>query len=231
MIEVGQYDMPIAGSVQIVDPKLNVVGTSGPTSIWGGDVFGFPSTTTSKLTVNAQLTNGAPLVGMYTVLLQNGKVVASDFSPATFTLKNSLQYAVEVQDSGNLVFDHWLDTGSTSRDRPISITSDTQLTAVYRDTSSQPSSGQSIIYVTTVNSLGSPITGYYTTLWQNNAQIQYCFSPCSFSVSNGQTYSVAVSDYGGENFNHWSDGTTSRFYTMVMGSNSTVVSLTAYYKP
>ena len=168
---------------------------------------------------------------MYTVLLQNGRPVVSDYSPATFNLKNSLLYNVEVQNSGNLVFDHWLDTGSTSPDRAISITSDTQLTAVYRDTSTPPSSGQSTIYVTTVNSLGKPINGYYTTLWQNNAQIEYCFSPCSFSVSNGQTYSVTVSDYGGETFSHWADGTTSRFYTVVLGLNSTVVSLTAYYKP
>ncbi|MDG6906489.1 MAG: hypothetical protein JRN20_11960 [Nitrososphaerota archaeon] len=231
MVEVGQYDMPIAGYVRIVDPKQNVIAISDPTSIWGGDVFGLASTTTSHLTVNTELADGSSLVGMYTVLLQNGKPVASDYSPATFNLKNPLLSTVEVQNSGNLVFDHWLDTGSTSPDRTISITSDTQLTAVYRDTSTPPSSGQSTIYVTTVNSLGKPINGYYTTLWQNNAQLEYCFSPCSFSVNNGQTYSVAVSDYGGETFSHWADGTTSRFYTVVLGMNSTVVSLTAYYKP
>jgi hypothetical protein len=85
--------------------------------------------------------------------------------------------------------------------------------------------------VSTVNSGGSPINGYYTTLWQNGAQLKYCFSPCSFTVNSGQTYQVAVADYGGETFNHWSDGTTTRFHTVVVGSTSSTISLTAVYSP
>lgn len=231
MIDVGQYHMPISGSVQLFDSNHNLVATSDKTTVWGGDVYGASGSTSSKLTVNTQVTNGVPLIGMYTVLLQNQNVKVTGFSPATFDLTNSLAYTVEVQDYGSLVFDHWLDTGSTSRDILVSILSNTQLTAVYRNMSAPPPSGQSTINVTTVNSSGQPITGYSTTLWQNNVQLQSCFSPCSFSVSNGQTYSVAVSDYAGVNFNHWSDGTTSRLHTVIIGTNSTVVNLKAYYTP
>lgn len=87
------------------------------------------------------------------------------------------------------------------------------------------------ISASTVNSTGGPITGYYTTLWQNGTQLDCCFIQCSFSVNNGDTYSVAVSDYAGVVFNHWSEGTKTRMYAAVIGTNSTLVNLTAYYTP
>ena len=60
--------------------------------------------------------------------------MASGFSPATFTLKNSAQYTVGATSYSNDTFDHWLDTGSSVNPRPTSISSNTQITAVYRDT-------------------------------------------------------------------------------------------------
>jgi len=93
-------------------------------------------------------------------------------------------------------------------------------------------SGTPVISVSTVNSAGTPLTGYYVSLWKNETiQLQSCFSPCSLPVSNGQKYLVAVADFGAETFSHWSDGKTSRFHTVDIGSNSTTTSLTAVYSP
>jgi hypothetical protein len=89
----------------------------------------------------------------------------------------------------------------------------------------------SVINVSTVNSTAKPITGYYTTLWQNGKHLASCFSPCSFAVNNGQTYQVAVSDYGSEHFTHWQDGSTNSFYTVNVPSASTTIPLTAAYTP
>lgn len=189
------------------------------------------STTTSQLTVNTQDTLGTSISGYYTVLYQNGNTVAEGYSPATFTLNTGEQYTVQVQDYGNYVFDHWLDTGSRDRDRDISITADTQITAVYIDTNGSPPADQSKISVKTVNSVGNEIIGYYTTLWQGSTMLRECFSPCSFFVNNGATYQVAVADYGGETFNAWSDGTLDRFHTVEIGSSSTTINLTAIYRP
>ncbi|MCL4518418.1 MAG: hypothetical protein M1587_04400 [Thaumarchaeota archaeon] len=231
LMDVGQYHMPITGLEELYDSNHNVIATTGSSSIWGGDIYGANEPSTSQLTISSEGTNGVPILGMYTILMQNQNVDATGFSPAIFNLTNSLQYTVEVQDYGSLVFDHWLDSGSTYRDRSVSISADTLLTAVYRNMSAPPPSGQSIINVSTVNSTGQQITGYYTTLWQNGVQLQSCFSQCSFNVNNGETYGVAVSDYGGVSFNHWSDGTTTRLDTVAVGSNSTTVNLTAYYTP
>jgi len=79
-----------------------------------------------------------------------------------------------------------------------------------------------------MDSPSNTIIGFYTTLWQNGAQIQQGFSSVTFSVSNGQTYQVAVADYGNYTFNHWSDGTTARLHNVTTGTGTTT-SLTAVY--
>jgi hypothetical protein len=222
--------MPIAGSVQVFDSSNALVATSGAKSIWGGDAYQVVAST-SSLTVSTQDTTGKAITGYYTVLYQGAGVVATGFSPATFALNDGQAYTVEVQDYGTFVFDHWLDTGSTARGRPVTISSAAQLTAVYKDTSGPAPPGHSPVSISTVNSASSAINGYYTTLWQNGAQLQSCFSPCSFTLNNGQTYQVAVADYGAEAFSHWGDGSTNRYYTVVVPTTSTTISLTAVYSP
>jgi hypothetical protein len=59
-------------------------------------------------------------------------VVDTGFTPAQFDLATGQQYVVTVSNYGQWVFDHWADNGSTSQSRTVSITSNTQLVAVYR---------------------------------------------------------------------------------------------------
>jgi hypothetical protein len=121
----------------------------------------------------------------------------------------------------------WSD-GVTSNPRTFTATSGAQaFTATYDCGSTTTST----INVGTSNSTGASINGYYATLWQSGVQLQSCFSPCSFTVNNGQTYQVAVSDYGGESFSYWGDGTTTRFHTVNVPGTSTTISLTAIYTP
>jgi hypothetical protein len=83
----------------------------------------------------------------------------------------------------------------------------------------------STLSVKTVNSAGSPISGYYAVLSQNGVQIQIAFSPASFTLSSGQTYQVAVSDYGSYVFDHWEDGSRIRTRSVTAGQSA----VTAYY--
>jgi hypothetical protein len=94
-----------------------------------------------------------------------------------------------------------------------------------------PASLLSTINVVTTSSAGAAITGYYTTLWQNGTQIGSCYSPCSFTAINGQSYQIAVSNYAGETFSHWSDGTTTMPRTVNVPTTSTTISLKAVYTP
>ena len=105
--------------------------------------FTVTTSTTSTLGVKTQDKNGNTITGFYVSLSQGGTVVASGFSPVNFTVNNGAQYSLAVSDFGNYTFDHWSDTGTTTNPRPISITTDTYITAVYRIAaiSLNPSSG------------------------------------------------------------------------------------------
>jgi len=96
------------------------------------------------LTVSTQLSTGETLTGFYVELRNStGQVAATGFSPATFVLKNGAQYTVGMGNFATYVFDHWNDTGLMANPRSTSISSDTQITAIYKDTALTltPSSG------------------------------------------------------------------------------------------
>jgi hypothetical protein len=183
---------------------------------------------TSQLTINTQNLSGNAISGYYTLLYQGGQLVKSGFTPTSFTVNNGQTYTIEVQDFGSCTFDHWTNPTSTTRDQVIVANTDTTMTAVYN---CGGSSGSSTINVATTNSVGTAIAGYYVTLWQNGKVIQSCYSPCSFSVSSGQTYQVGAADFGGETFSHWGDGSTSPLYTVSVTAGGTITSLTAVYNP
>jgi hypothetical protein len=126
------------------------------------------------------------------------------------------------------MFSHWSDTGSSQRFRAFSLVANTTFVAIYNNTCAPTPASESVISVSAVTA-NTPTAGYYATLWQNGVMLQSCFTACSFTVSNGQTYQVAVSDFGAHSFNHWGDGSTNRFTTVTVGSTSTTVSLTAVY--
>src|SRR3989454_663076 len=113
----------------------------------------------STLTVTTQDSQGHTITGYNVVLTQGGTTVASGFSPVTFTLTSGTQYSVSASSFGTFVFDHWLDTGSTVNPRPISITANTVITAVYRISaiSLNPTSGPAgtTVTVTGINFKGN----------------------------------------------------------------------------
>jgi hypothetical protein len=89
---------------------------------------------TSELTIRSENMSGGTLNGFWTTLSQGGSTVGTGFTPATFTVNSGQQYTATVSNYGVWRFDHWEDNGSTNQSRVVSITSDTTLTAVYRNT-------------------------------------------------------------------------------------------------
>ena len=181
---------------------------------------------TYQLTVNTQDMSGTPIYGYYTVeSLPTGQVIATGFSPATFTLNTGQSYVISVDNYGNYVFDHWLDSGSTSPDRTIS-TPTASITAVYRNVNSPPP-GNAVLNVGTVSTTGQAINGLYTFVSQNGNVLQYSYSPAQFVLAPG-TYQVTVDNYGPYIFQSWSNGDTLRTFTITVTSGSTT-SLEAIY--
>jgi len=89
------------------------------------------SSGTSKLKITSQNTKGATITGYYTALNQTGVIVATGYTPHTYTLRDGQTYTVQADSYGSCQFASWKDTGSTDSSRTISITTNTNLVAVY----------------------------------------------------------------------------------------------------
>jgi len=107
----------------------------------------------------------------------------------------------------------------------------TNLTVGYTVTwvnNTAPSSSSQVI-VSSQDSSGNTINGYYTVLYQNGAAIDTGFTPASFKTTSGQTYTVEVQDYGSYFFDHWADnGSTNR--DRVFTASTSQTTFTAVYR-
>lgn len=182
-----------------------------------------------SLTVRTVDLYGNPVPQLYIAVQLNGNLLKSGFSPASLALSSDQTYTIIANEFGDYAFDHWSDNGRTLMYRDISMSTDTELTAVYRNISDPVAGEISTISVSTTDSSGYPVTGYYVSLWQNGTFVKDGFSPTSFAVNNFQTYHVAVADYGTYVFDHWSDGTLARFHEVNTGNNTTT-DLVAVYR-
>src|SRR2546428_8273341 len=180
---------PVFESLLILLVILSVPGISESNNI-------IPQATaqivTSTLTVTTQDISGNTLTGLYITLKLSGTTVATGFSPVTFTLNNGVQYTVTAAGYRTHVFDHWLDTGSTSSSRAITINTNTQITAVYRTTalSLSPTSGPTGI---TVNISGSNFAANSAiTISYDNASIATTPTTITTTSTGSFTGSITI---------------------------------------
>ncbi len=212
---------------------INVIGTSSPSNTASATT---PSSTcsTCKLTVTTQVTTGNTLTGMYVELDQNGQKVSSGSSPATFTLNNGAQYTVGAGSFGTYTFAYWLDSGSTTNPRPISISSDTQLTAVYTDSAVTLSPSRGPVG-TTVSVTGAPSTMTFTTFSPNHTitltwdGTTLATNPATITSSAtggfSATFKVPSTASAGSHKVTATDGTNTHSALFTVGSSATTISL------
>jgi hypothetical protein len=81
--------------------------------------------------------------------------------------------------------------------------------------------------ISTQNTQGQSITGYFSVLLQGGSVVETAFSPATFSLNNGEAYAVQVDNFGGCSFQSWSDGSTAN--PRPLGAISSDQALTALY--
>jgi len=81
------------------------------------------------LTVKTVRLDGSTITGLWITISGSGS--ATGYSPLSYTAKAGSQYTVTAGEWQNYKFDHW-ENGSTSRSRTITPTSNTVLTAYYK---------------------------------------------------------------------------------------------------
>jgi hypothetical protein len=164
------------------------------------------SSGTSQLTIVSQDTFGNTITGYYTVLYgSNQNLLQTAWTPTTYTLSNSQTYSVRADGYGNCFFQNWAD-GNTNAVMSISISMDTQITAIYNCNVSPVSS----ILVSSIDQNGNAIHAIPITLFDPSGnQVGSGYTTGTFATTAGETYSVQVgASFAGCTFVHWADGTT-----------------------
>lgn len=151
-----------------------------------------------------------PIFGLYVVLRQNGQVVASGFTWTTFSVTSGETYSIQAYNNASCTFSYWdiPNPGGFSNNysNPMTFTAtqnfgqgEMALMAEYSCGSSNGSS--STLAVTSQNTNGQTISGYYTILYNSDSRVVGTgFTPATFSLNNGATYSVQVDNYKSCNF-------------------------------
>lgn len=177
------------------------------------------------LTVNSVNQDGATITGYnIAVYSSSGSGLKSGFTPTSFALNGGQYYSVQADSFGACKFNHWTQTSTTTNLKTISMTGNTQLTAVY-----DCAAVASTMTVKSVNQNGIPITGYYTALYNSAGGMAASgFTPKTFSTTVGQVYSVVAHNYGGCTFGHWSESNPE---SLTAAYNCTGVIIPLYASP
>jgi len=124
---------------------------------------------------------------------------------------------------------------------PIIITSDTTLSFIATDGSGNvsPVSTESYVItapiptaeitIITVDGSGAEITGYWTTISQDGVTLDTGFSPVTFTVNQGETYLIGVSEFPPYTLDFWEDDGSTELHRIV--SVTTDTTFTAHYLP
>ena len=189
--------------------------------------------------------SGSAFSGYYTLLYDSsGALVATGFSPTTFTVDTGQTYVVAVDDYGACYFLDWdagqqspgspFDSYGSSNSTTLAIAGDVSVAATFvpaesAANSTQPLCGStsSTVLIDSVDQTGQTISGYYASLSDSNGTVVGTgFTTSFFPTTVGQTYSLRADSYGSCTFTKWSDGVTSdprTFVGMISGNTFTAV--------
>jgi len=180
-----------------------------------------PPQQTATLGVITDTTSGQHIYGINVALWQNGQIVYSCYSSCGLTYSDGVQYYVSVSDNGSECFAYW-QGGSTDRFLSVYTNFDGggQITAYYQPCNVGTAS-TSQLTITSQDTSGNTLTGYYAVLNQSGTVMATGLTPASFTLNNGQTYTVQVDNYGACNFAYWADTGSMIFYRTVSISSNT----------
>src|SRR3989475_3854040 len=178
------------------------------------------TTTTISLTVNSVDLSGNSFTGQWVTLRNSsGNIIATGFTPATFSVTSGSQYTVFAANFQNIVFNHWSD-GNTNPSRTITPTQSTTLTAYYTIGTTTVS-----VTVKSADLSGNLIKGMWVTLRDSSGNtIATGYTPKTFTVTSGAQYTIHAANFKHFVFNHWDDGSTNSWRTISTTQSTTLVS-------
>jgi Spherulation-specific family 4 len=164
--------------------------------------------------------NGDPIVGMWTTITSStGTLLATGYTPLTFTVSTGSTYVVSVANYQNIIFNHW-QSGSATPSISVTATQATTLTASY---STAPPS----ITVSSMTSSGSSFGGMWTVVYnQQGSVLQTGFTPLTYTGIAGSTYTVCMGSYENYIFSNWQNtGSSNSCQTVSLTQNTQLVTV------
>ena len=178
----------------------NTHATNGTQSTW--------SVTINSRNLLGWVTPHAPdglFVRVY--FASNGTLKTSGYTPFTYTASNNVKYKIDSTLSYlQWKFDHWDTkfTNNTSNIRYVTPVSNMNIFEYY----TQPVN----LTVQSEKSAGSPVSGATVKIYNSTGVETTGTTPFTYAVAQNKTYTVNLSNFGGESFVHWDNGlvTTNR---------------------
>jgi hypothetical protein len=117
-------------------------------------------------------------------------------------------------------------TSSSSTTISTATTSTSTTTSSSSTSTTSTVSGSSKLTVGMQNTAGAALTGYWTQLWQNGVTVASGYTPASYTLVNGQLYTIEADGYGSCAFDHWLDnGSTNNMRDITITSNTSLVAV------
>ncbi|MDE1852379.1 MAG: spherulation-specific family 4 protein [Thaumarchaeota archaeon] len=146
---------------------------------------------TSTVAVNSFDLSGNTITGMWTTWNQNGAIITTGYTPASFTGATGGTYTVTVADYLSTVFCHWQD-GATGSAATVSLGGNLVLNAYYSTTGSCPSTATTTTTSTSTTPSTSTTTSTTSTSTTSTSATSTTTSTTSTSTSTSSTFSIKV---------------------------------------
>jgi hypothetical protein len=115
---------------------------------------------------------------------------------------------------------------STTTTTTSSTTTTTSTSTSTTSSTTSTVSGSSQLNVATQNTAGAALSGYWTQLWQNGVTIDSGYTPSTYTLVNGQLYTIEADGYGSCAFDHWLDnGSTNNMRDITITNNNSLVAV------
>ena len=97
--------------------------------------------------------------------------------------------------------------------------------AVYYSAIDASATTASTLTVASQTISGTPLTGFYTVLFQGGKVVTTGYTTATFTLNDGQSYVIQADSYGNCIFAHWSNGETSTSMPISINANTKVTAV------
>jgi hypothetical protein len=188
--------------------------------------------TNLNLVVSGSTTDSKQANGYYVVLYQDGAVIGTGYTTATFSVVSGENYSILADGYGGCSLAYWdiiVPGGEVPNySNPLTFTATDNNAAegmLLHPVYSCSGTATSKLTVASQDTNGNALTGFYTALFQNGNEVGTGYTTASYTLNDGQSYTIQADSYGNCFFAHWADGSTGASRSISISSNTQITAV------